>query len=229
MTPQQAGPAAGRTATSSQSGHGFGTAPVFLASISTILGAILFLRFGYAVAHVGLWGSLVIIVIALYLSQAISVAFYLVAFAEAFDPVYKWAAATYAVDADPRWVSFPCTVLLAVLILTKGADLGVRALWIVSAILGASIWRRRTRNAEALQFDDGGRLPISKQNVTSVPCTTREALEFEVSLRSSKADLVIAGLTDDEIKSGEVEQTLQCYDRANDVLFVNASEPVLIE
>jgi hypothetical protein len=32
-------------------GHGFGTAPVFLTAISTILGAILFLRFGYAVAH----------------------------------------------------------------------------------------------------------------------------------------------------------------------------------
>ena len=77
--------------------------------------------------------------IALYLSQAISVAFYLVAFAEAFGPVYEWVAATYAVDADPRWVSLPCTVLLAVLILTKGADLGVRALWIVCAILGASI------------------------------------------------------------------------------------------
>ena len=44
-----------------QAGHGFGTAPVFLASISTILGAILFLRFGYAVAHVGLWGSLMVI------------------------------------------------------------------------------------------------------------------------------------------------------------------------
>lgn len=37
------------------SGHAFGTAPVFLASISTILGAILFLRFGYALAHVGIW------------------------------------------------------------------------------------------------------------------------------------------------------------------------------
>ena len=77
--------------------------------------------------------------IALYLSQAISVAFYLVAFAEAFQPIYQWVAATYAVDTDPRWVSLPCTVLLAALILTKGADLGVRALWIVSAILGASI------------------------------------------------------------------------------------------
>lgn len=47
----------------SQAGHGFGTAPVFLASISTILGAILFLRFGYAVAHVGLWGTLMIVVL----------------------------------------------------------------------------------------------------------------------------------------------------------------------
>ncbi len=77
--------------------------------------------------------------IALYLSQAISIAFYLVAFAEAFEPVYEWVAATYGVEADPRWVSLPCTVLLAVLMLIKGAGLGVRALWIVCAILGASI------------------------------------------------------------------------------------------
>ena len=45
-------------------GHGFGTAPVFLASISTILGAILFLRFGYAVGHVGMLGALLIVLIA---------------------------------------------------------------------------------------------------------------------------------------------------------------------
>ncbi len=183
MASQQAGSATGSTSESSQSGHGFSTAPVFLASISTILGAILFLRFGYAVAHVGLWGSLGIIVLghlvtiptvlavseiatnrrvagggayyiisrsfgtsiggsiglALYLSQAISVAFYLVAFAEAFEPLYEWVAATYAIEVDPRWVSLPGTVLLAVLMLTKGADLGVRALWVVCAILGASI------------------------------------------------------------------------------------------
>ena len=44
-------------------GHGFGTAPVFLAAISTILGAVLFLRFGYAVAHVGLLQSILIILI----------------------------------------------------------------------------------------------------------------------------------------------------------------------
>ena len=164
-------------------GHGFGTAPVFLASISTILGAILFLRFGYAVAHVGLWGSIVIILlghlvtiptvlavseiatnrrvagggayfiisrsfgtsiggtigIALYLSQAISIAFYLVAFAEAFQPAYEWLAATQELELDARWVSLPCTILLAVVLLTKGADLGVRALWVVCVVLGAAI------------------------------------------------------------------------------------------
>lgn len=164
-------------------GHGFGTAPVFLASISTILGAILFLRFGYAVGHVGLWGSIVIILlghlvtiptvlavseiatnrrvagggayfiisrsfgtsiggtigIALYLSQAISIAFYLVAFAEAFQPAYDWLATEHGLTADPRWISLPGTIVLAVVLLAKGAGLGVRALWVVTAILGAAI------------------------------------------------------------------------------------------
>ena len=42
----------------SPGGHGFGTGPVFLASISTVLGAVMFLRFGYAVGHTGLLGAL---------------------------------------------------------------------------------------------------------------------------------------------------------------------------
>lgn len=41
----------------------FGTAPVFFTAISTILGAILFLRFGYAVGHLGFWGVILIIVL----------------------------------------------------------------------------------------------------------------------------------------------------------------------
>ncbi|MDH5610691.1 MAG: amino acid permease, partial [Cyclobacteriaceae bacterium] len=41
----------------------FGTAPVFLTAISTILGAIMFLRFGYAVGHVGFLGTVAIILI----------------------------------------------------------------------------------------------------------------------------------------------------------------------
>ncbi len=167
----------------SQDGHGFGTAPVFLTSICTILGAILFLRFGYAVAHVGLWGSLAIIVlghlvtiptvlavseiatnrrvagggayyivsrsfgpsiggtigITLYLAQAISIAFYMVAFAEALQPIYDWIASTYDLRLDRRWVSGPFTILLITLMLTKGADIGVWGLWAVSAILAVVI------------------------------------------------------------------------------------------
>lgn len=164
-------------------GHGFGTAPVFLASVSTILGAILFLRFGYAVANVGLWGALMIILlghlvtvptvlavseiatnrrvagggayfivsrsfgtsiggaigIALYLSQAVSVAFYLVAFAEAFQPLYTWVEATYQIPTGPRMISIPFGLLLVAVMLKKGADIGVRVLWVVSGVLAVSI------------------------------------------------------------------------------------------
>ncbi len=167
----------------SRTGHGFGTAPVFLASISTILGAILFLRFGYAVGHVGLWGTMMVIVIghmvtiptvlavseiatnrrvagggayfiisrsfgttiggsigiALYLSQAISIAFYLVAFAEAFQPVLEWIGVRVGGVPTLHWVSVPGLAILIALMLGKGADQGVRVLWIVCGILAAVI------------------------------------------------------------------------------------------
>ena len=42
---------------------GLGTFAVFMTAISTILGAILFLRFGFAVAHVGLLSTLSIILL----------------------------------------------------------------------------------------------------------------------------------------------------------------------
>lgn len=152
-------------------GHGFGTAPIFLASISTILGAIMFLRFGYAVGHVGLLGTLAIIAfghivtiptalaiaeiatnrrvegdgeyyiisrffglaiggaigIALFLSRAISVAFYLIAFAEAFRPLEPWLA-SMGVAFDPRVVSLPALADMVWLMLSRGANLGVAAL-----------------------------------------------------------------------------------------------------
>lgn len=170
----------------SEKGHEFGTAPVFLAAISTILGAILFLRFGYAVGNVGLAGALGVILIghmitiptalavseiatnqkvegggeyfiisrsfgrsiggtigiALYFSQALSVAFYLIAFAEAFKPAFVWLNSFGWLPfqlADTRLVSVPAGCLLLLLILKKGASLGVSLLWGVSAILAASL------------------------------------------------------------------------------------------
>jgi len=164
-------------------GHGFGTAPVFLASISTILGAVMFLRFGYAVGHTGLLGAVVIILlghavtiptalaiaeiatnrrvegggeyfiisrsfgttiggaigISLYLSQAISVAFYMIAFAESFRPLAPWLLDTIGLTLDPRMVSLPATLVLVGIVLRKGADLGVKALWVVASILALSL------------------------------------------------------------------------------------------
>lgn len=150
-------------------GHGFGASPVFLASISTILGAILFLRFGYAVGHVGIFGTFLIIVIghavtiptalaiseiatnrrveggseyfiisrsfgttigatigiALFSSQALSVAFYMIAFAEAFRPLASSIESLLGTGFDPRIISIPATVILSAMVLTRGAKIGV--------------------------------------------------------------------------------------------------------
>ena len=164
-------------------GHGFGTAPVFLAAISTILGAILFLRFGYAVANVGLLGSILIIVIghaitiptalaiaeiatnlkvegggeyyiisrsfgsmvggtigiSLYFSQAISVAFYMIAFGEAFSPLFTWMKDAVGFEPQTWMVSIPGTLILLYIIFRKGANIGVTALWVVVSILAVSL------------------------------------------------------------------------------------------
>jgi amino acid transporter len=162
---------------------GFGTAPVFFTAISTILGAILFLRFGYAVGMIGFMGTILIILvghmvtiptalaiseiatnqrvegggeyfiisrsfglnigatigIALYLSQAISVAFYIIAFTEAFDPFFTWARESFWPGIPKQVISVPALLLLVFLMLTKGASLGVKALYIVVAVLTASL------------------------------------------------------------------------------------------
>ena len=162
----------------------FGTLPVFLTSICTILGAILFLRFGYAVGHVGFIGAIGIIVlghlvtiptalavaeiatnqkvlgggayyiisrsfglnigaaigITLYLSQAISIAFYVIAFGEAFEPIVGFLDEKYnLVIPDNRFISIPSMLILSVIILTRGARLGMKFLYVVAAILFTSI------------------------------------------------------------------------------------------
>ncbi len=162
----------------------FGTLPVFMTTISTILGAILFLRFGYAVGHLGFLGVLGIIFlghmvtiptalavaeiatnqkvqgggayyiisrsfglnigsaigITLYLSQAISVAFYVIAFSEAFDPIIRFLH--YEINTpliDKRWIGLASMSLLSVVILTRGANIGMKALYFVVALLFTSL------------------------------------------------------------------------------------------
>jgi solute carrier family 12 sodium/potassium/chloride transporter 2 len=143
----------------------FGTLPVFLTAISTILGAVMFLRFGFAVGSVGFMGTLAIIIIGhlvtiptamalaeiatnqkvegggeyfiisrsfgvnigaaigitLYLSQAISVAFYIIAFAESFEAIKPWVATEFGYELyDNRLFSIPALLLLIWLMVTKG-------------------------------------------------------------------------------------------------------------
>lgn len=167
-----------------------GTLPVFMTAVSTILGAILFLRFGYAVGHVGLIGALGIIFIGhlvtiptamavaeiatnqkvegggayymisrsfglnigatvgitLFLSQAISIAFYVIAFVEALVPLIDWLNAEFYIHPlinkylfDTRSLGVIMMTLLTMLMLSKGASIGVKMLYGVVFILAVSL------------------------------------------------------------------------------------------
>lgn len=178
----------------------FGTAPVFFTAISTILGAILFLRFGFAVGTLGFWGVVLIVLlghmvtiptalaiseiatnkrvegggeyfiisrsfglnigatigIALYLSQAISVAFYVIAFTEAFEFLFNYIAENYGFTLPRQAISLPAMLGLAFLIIKKGANLGVKALYVVVGILLVSLvmfFLGNTGHADATTFD----------------------------------------------------------------------------
>ncbi len=161
----------------------FGTAPVFFTAISTILGAILFLRFGFAVGTLGFWGVIPIIIlghlvtiptalaiseiatnkrvegggeyfiisrsfginigatigIALYLSQAISVAFYVIAFTESFEFLFQYLLKSHDFFLPRQVISIPVMISLGGLILKQGANLGVKALYVIVAILAVSL------------------------------------------------------------------------------------------
>ena len=169
----------------------FGTTPVFMASISTILGAILFLRLGYAVGNVGFMGALGIILlghlvtvptalaiaeiatnrkvegggayyiisrsfglnigatigIALYLSQAISVSFYVIAFVESFYPFALFLIDNYPIIPEfvkemivnKKMVGVISMGMLTLLMLTKGANIGIKALYGIVAVLFVSL------------------------------------------------------------------------------------------
>ena len=162
---------------------GFGAMAVFMTAISTILGAILFLRFGYALAHVGLGGLLAIIIIghivtvptalavaeiatnqrvqgggayfiisrsfglniggaiglALYLSQAVSVAFYIIAFGEAFDPLIPYLPFEVDTYVFKKAIILVLMTILSTVVLLRGANIGMKALYGVVALLILSI------------------------------------------------------------------------------------------
>ncbi len=149
---------------------------VFVPNVLTILGIILFLRLGWVVGQVGLWGALVIVLLAnaisfltglslssistsmnvraggnyylisrslgleiggaigipLFLSQAISIAFYIIGFTEAL----------YTIEAvqaiDPRLISTGVALLFGVISFV-GADFALKIQYFILAILIASL------------------------------------------------------------------------------------------
>lgn len=163
--------------------QGFGTAPVYFTSISSILGAILFLRLGYATGMLGFWGALAIIFVGhmitiptalaiselatntrvegggeyfiisrsfglkigttigltLFLAQTISIAFYTIAFAESFYPLFDWWQAKFGFELPRQVISIPTLLILAHIMLTRGAGSGVKLLYAVNIILALSL------------------------------------------------------------------------------------------
>lgn len=164
---------------------GLGTTAVFFTAISTILGAIMFLRFGYAVGNLGFQGTIALILLghmitiptalaiaeiatnqkvegggeyyiisrsfglniggaiglALYLSQAISVAFYIIAFAQFADPILEWVLREYSIILlfSTKTITVPTLILLVFVIYKYGAALGMKMLYFVVGILFVSL------------------------------------------------------------------------------------------
>ncbi|MCL1821986.1 MAG: amino acid permease [Prolixibacteraceae bacterium] len=162
---------------------GLGTLPVYCTAVSTILGAILFLRFGTAVGTLGFWGAIFLVIlghlitiptalaiseiatntrvegggeyfiisrsfglkigstigIALYFSQAISVAFYIIAFTESFEPLFNRIHASLGFVLPRQVISVPALCLLAYLVLKKGSGSGLKMLYIITGIMVISI------------------------------------------------------------------------------------------
>lgn len=157
----------------------FGTSAVYFTALSTIVGAIVFLRFGFAVGSVGLWGTFLLIIIGLlvtiptalaiselatnkrvegggeyfiisrsfglnigatlgillYLTQTISVAFYIVAFTEAFDFLFNYFQNNLGIVLPKQVISVPAMLLLSVLVLKKGANMGLKVLYIAGSVV----------------------------------------------------------------------------------------------
>lgn len=111
------------------------------------------------------------------MSQAIPVAFYLVAFAEAFQPLPPM---------DRRQIrSHPHTSLDQ---------------------------RARPRNfgrTNAYPRCGARPLPIGRKNIETLPAASQAEIEAEAENRSSDADVVIAGSSADQMKTGELTVVLQ--------------------
>ena len=162
---------------------GLGVVPVYFTAATTILGAILFLRFGFAVGTLGFWGVICLVFlghlitiptalaiseiatnkrvegggeyfiisrsfglkigstigIALYFSQAVSVAFYIIAFTESFAPLFSWVQSSLGFVLPKQVISVPALGILAYVMLKQGSGSGLKMLYIITGILAVSL------------------------------------------------------------------------------------------
>jgi len=89
------------------------------------------------------------------MSQAISVAFYIIAFTEAFEFLFNFVADEFGFTLPHQLISIPATIGLAFLIIKKGANVGVKALYFVIGILFVSIlmfFLGKTEHAMTTEF-----------------------------------------------------------------------------
>ncbi len=243
----------------------FGTAPVFFTAIATILGAILFLRFGFAVGQVGFLGAIAIILlghavtlptamaiaeiatnqrvegggeyyiisrsfglvigstigIALYLSQAISVAFYVMAFSEAFGTFFDWLIASISMPGWLEWllkqrqtIGIPGLLILTYIMLTKGADLGIKLLYTVVTILAISLiafFLGQTKYNETHDFD-----PM--ETIAEVWQKNEPIKIFPLQRPDTKAELLDSLSTNDTLSNEQqpkVQQRAESNDNSN--------------
>ncbi|MEM7798559.1 MAG: amino acid permease [Chloroflexota bacterium] len=200
-------------------------AGVFTPNVLTILGLILFLRIGWVVGQTGLWGALLIVVLAnmislltglslssiatsmrvraggnyylisrtlgleiggaigipLYLSQAISIAFYIIGFTESL------SALEMTQGIDPRLISI-VTVLIFGVISYIGADFALRIQFFILAVLVASIvsffaggWGSFQAPLTSFTLQDGG-VSISFWTVFAVFFPAVTGIEVGVSM-----------------------------------------------
>jgi amino acid transporter len=63
----------------------------------------------------------------------------MIAFAEAFTPLFPYIKQEFGITPDVRMISLPAAFLLIVFMLAKGANLGVKILWVVVGILAVSL------------------------------------------------------------------------------------------
>jgi len=187
-------------------GAGLGTfGGVFTPSILTILGVIMYLRFGWVVGNVGLLATLLIVVmctgvtfitalsmasiatdrrvggggayfmisrslgietggavgIPLYFALALSMALYVIGFAEIVGDVFP--------NLDPRWVGVVTAVVVAGLAI-RSANLAIRSQYIVMAVIGLSL----------LSFFLGGPVEESQLDLTGAAAPPELTVGFWV-------------------------------------------------